>query len=148
MKKNFYQLMVIAGLFFAGCAKTQGPFVNTPVLSSGSFSGQFKLYHVNANSKTVRIDSCNLSLTMELATGYQVTCDTTLHAASYGQYQVQTTASQVIFIDKTYPASGTPTKVHLSGTYNYQYDGSTLQLVAYGPMDTLQYFYNLTRTGN
>jgi hypothetical protein len=149
MKRNILYLFIIAGVCLYGCNPKNDILPNTPVPVSGTYTGQFKLYHVNPKTSAVHVDSTNLNLTMETATGYKVTGDTTtLHAGSYGSYQVNQFASQILFADKTFPPSGTPAKVHLSGAYAYQYDGNTLELVTYGPQDTLQYFYKFTRTGN
>jgi hypothetical protein len=149
MKRNIFYLLVITGVCLSGCAGKTEVLPNTPAPVSGTYSGQFKLYHVSPANNILRVDSTNLSLVMETATGYKVTGDTTtLHAGSYGPYVVNAAASQILFADKTFPPSGTPAKVHLSGAYVYQYDGSTLELLTYGPQDTLQYFYKFTRTGN
>jgi hypothetical protein len=136
-------------MYLCGCAPKNDVLPNTPVPVSGRYTGQFKLYHVNPKTNVVRIDSTNLNLSMETATGYKVTGDTTtLHAGSYGSYEVSSSASEILFSDVTFPPGGTPAKVHLSGVYAYEYDGTTLQLITYGPQDTLQYFYKFTRTGN
>ena len=149
MKRNIVCLLIITAACLYGCAGKTNILPSTPVPVSGTFSGQFKLYHVSAANNIIRVDSTNLSLNMETATGYKVTGDTsTLHAGSYGSYQVNVFATQILFADKTFPPGSTSAKVHLTGSYNYQYDGATLQLVTYGPHDTLQYFYNLKRTGN
>jgi hypothetical protein len=149
MKRNIFFLLIPIAGFLTSCNTNNNVVPNTPVPVSGTYTGQFKLYHVNPKTNAVRVDSANLNLTMETATGYKVTGDTTtLHAGSYGSYEVSSMASQIIFADKTFPASGSPLKVHLSGVYTYEYDGSTLQLITYGPQDTLQYFYKFTRTGN
>ena len=139
-------MVAVACLY--GCAGKTNVLPNTPVPVSGTYSGQFKLYHVSLQDKITRVDSANLSLNMEIATGFKITGDTTtLHAGSNGSYQVNSYQSQILFADKTFPVSGPPAKVHLSGYYVYHYDGTTLQLVAYGQQDTLQYFYKFTRTG-
>lgn len=149
MKRNILYLFIMAGVCLYGCTAKNDVLPNTPIPVSGTYSGQFKLYHVNPTTNAVRIDSANLSLVMETATGYKVAGDTsTLHAGSFGSYGVNSFTSEIIFVDKTFPTSGTPTKVHLSGNYAYEYDGSTLKLAAYGPLDTLQYIYKFTRTGN
>jgi hypothetical protein len=86
---------------------------------------------------------------METATGFKVTGDTTtIHAGSYGNYVVTTGTSQIQFEDKTWPLTGTPAKIHLDGIYSYTYDGATLQMAAYDPADTLEYYYKFTKTGN
>ncbi len=149
MKRNILYLFLSTAACLYGCAGKTNILPSTPVPVSGTFAGQFKLYHVNPVTNKVRVDSANLGLVMEIATGYKITGDTTtLHAGSYGSYQVNSYTTQILFADNTFPPGGSSAKVHLSGSYNYHYDGSTLQLVTYGPQDTLQYFYNLKRTGN
>jgi hypothetical protein len=150
MKKNILYLFLITGVCLSGCfGKKNDVMPNTPVPLSGTYSGKFKLYHVNTSNTITHIDSTNLNLSMEAATGFKVTGDTTtLHAGSYGSYEVNSTTFQIFFSDKTFPLTGTPAKIHLSGAYAYEYDGTTLALLAYGPQDTLQYYYQFTRTGN
>ena len=148
MKRNIFYLLTIAGTFLYGCAP-KNDVVPSPVPVSGTFTGQFKLYHLNTKSGTPRIDSTNLNLNMETATGFKVTGDTsTLHAGSYGGYSISSPTLQMLFVDQTYPPTGIPAKAHLNGIYSYRYDGTTLELLSYGPLDTLQYFYKFTRTGN
>jgi len=141
-----FALLVAFGL--AGCANNNS-LPDTPVPVSGTFTGQFKLYHVNSAKGTSRVDSAYLNLVMEAATGYKITGDTTtVHAGSYGNYAVNSSAFQILFNDVTFSASAPPTKVHLAGIYNYHFDGVNLQLSTYGPADTLQYFYTFKKTGN
>src|ERR1700753_198044 len=140
MKTKLLLATIILFMGLTGCNSKNDTLPSTPVPSSGTFSGQFKLYHVNPTTKTVRIDSANLNLVMETATGFKVTGDTsTIHAGSYGSYVVSSGAFEILFDDKTLPSGTTTGKIHLSGIYAYHYDGSTLQLAAYGPQDTLQF---------
>lgn len=149
MKRNVICLLTIAAACLYGCAGKSNVLPNTPVPVSGTFTGQFKLYHVNRTTNSSRVDSAYIGLVMETATGYKITGDTSkLHAGSHGSYLVDPSSSEILFADQTYPPGSSSPKVHLTGSYNYQYDGTTLQLVTYGAQDTLQYFYRLTRTGN
>ena len=148
MKRTIFYLSVLVWGFLTSCS-TNNDVVPTSPPPSGTFTGQFKLYHINPVTNTARTDSTVLNLSLETATGFKVTGDTTtLHAGSYGSYVGDSGTSQIVFTDKTYPATGTPTKVHLNGLYSYSYNGTTLELLANGPQDTLQYFYKLTRTRN
>jgi hypothetical protein len=148
MKKSNYILIAAACLLLYGCSKTPSVAPNVPFPSSGTFSGQFSLYHINAaNGEVIRTDTCTLNLILSSGSAYKITGDTaTLHAGSYGIYQVNQAESDIEFNDRTFPTSGTPAKVHLSGYYEYQYVGSSLKILSYGPADTLEYFYNLTQT--
>ena len=126
--------------------KNNAPAPNVP---EGTFAGRFSLYHLHSKTGVVDTLTANLILNMETATGYKVTGDTsTLHAGSYGSYLLNSTYTGIEFIDKTYPATGTPAKNHLNGIYEYVYNGTTLQFEATDPADTLIYFYNFTKTGN
>jgi hypothetical protein len=147
MKKSL--LFLSFALLAFGCQpKTVDP---TPSIApEGTFTGQFRLYHLN--QKTGIVDTPvkvnDLVLNMESATGFKVTGDTTLHAGSYGGFVITESLNQVQFNDKTFPTSGTPAKVHLAGLYGYTYDGINLTLETQGALDTLEYYYKMTKTGN
>ena len=134
-------------LMMNGCSgtKTSAP---TPNIPSGTFSGPFYLYHLHEKTGLIDTMTANVNLTIN-KTGFAVTGDTaTLHAGSYGGYIVNSTFTAIDFVDKTYPTTGTPTKVHLNGVYEYTFNGTSLQMEATSPFDTLQYYYNLNRTSN
>jgi hypothetical protein len=146
--KNFYILLCTLTVFVCGCSinKSNSP---APVTPSGTFAGQFMFLHLHSFTAKVDTFKANLQLVMQPTTGFKITGDTsTVHAGSYGSYVFGSDYTEIDFIDKTYPATGTPVKNHLSGVYQYTYDGSTLQMVAYGPLDTLAYIYNMKKTGN
>jgi hypothetical protein len=145
--KLLYSLPLLLALI-SGCTHQQITPVNVP---TGIFAGQFALLHLN--STTGVFDTTekapNLNLSLETATGFKVTGDTTtFQAGSYGSYVLYSTASQIDFYDKTYPGPTASTKIHLDGSYGFTYDGTTLQLGGFGPLDTLEYYYKFTRTGN
>ncbi len=145
MKKTLLYLLPLAALFIYGCGpnKTTAP-VPAP---EGTFSGKFMFLHLHQKTGVIDTLKANLVLQMEAATGYKVTGDTSsVHAGSHGGYVVNIPTSSISFIDATYPPTGTPAKIHLSGVYDYTYDGSTLQLVVYGAQDTLLYYYNMKKT--
>jgi len=148
MKKLLYFLglgMIIA----SACNKTTKLNVQPALTPAGTFSGKFTLYHQNSRTGKVDSSSAALQLSLEGASGFKVIGDTaTLHAGSYGTYAVSASTSNIGFEDKTYPTTGTPVKIHLSGIYDYLYDGTTLQMAAYGALDTLTYYYNLKKTAN
>ncbi len=150
MKRLLPYLLPFVVVFASGCFGNKASAPAPVLVPSGTFAGEFKLTHTNPKTGAVDSATANIQLQMETATGYIVTGDTsTVHAGSHGSYIVTTGNSTIEFIDKTYPTNGTtPTKIHLSGVYDYIYKGTNLQLVAYGALDTLSYYYNLTRTGN
>ncbi len=145
MKKTLLYFLPLVALFIFGC----GPKKTTlPVPApEGTFSGQFMFLHLHSKTGVIDTLRANLVLQMEAATGYKVTGDTsTVHAGSYGGYVVNIPTRNISFVDATFPPTGTPAKIHLSGVYDYTYDGSNLQLVVYGPQDTLLYYYNMKKT--
>jgi len=150
MKNKILYLLPLLVLFAGSCTTPNVTPPATALVPQGTYTGQFTLAHLD--SKTGMLDTskkANLMLNMETATGFKVTGDTaTVHAGSYGGYIVTTSTGQVQFFDKTYPPTGTPAKIHLDGIYDYTYDGTTLKIAAFGPLDTLEYFYKFTKTGN
>ncbi|OKS85308.1 hypothetical protein RG47T_0752 [Mucilaginibacter polytrichastri] len=129
----------------SSCMKSSSD--NTPIaVPSGNFSGQFRVVH--RNPTTGKLDTTkksNLVLTISTATGYKITGDTVLyHAGSYGDFSMN--SAYIQFIDKTIPANATGIlpKIHLSGTYQYAYDGTNFQIQAAN--DTLAYQYVLKKT--
>jgi len=132
----------------SSCGGTQTSSNPTPNVPSGTFSGTFTLYYLH--DKTGVIDTSTTTLTLSMQkTGFAVTGDTSkVHAGSYGAYIVNSNYTGIDFVDKTFPASGTPAKVHLNGVYQYTFNGTIFQLNAASAYDTLTYSYNLTRTGN
>jgi hypothetical protein len=147
MKKTLFYLPLMVLTF--GCAPKMKDAIQG-IAPEGTFTGQFKLYHLNEKTGVVDtpVKANNLVLNMEAATGFKVTGDTTLHAGSYGGFVVSESTNQVQFNDKTFPTTGTPAKVHLAGIYQYQFDGTSLVMITYGALDTLEYYYKMTKTGN
>jgi hypothetical protein len=150
MKNKLLYLLPLSLALFASC----GPGVSNPApvnVPEGTFTGSFALLHTN--TKTGLNDTSHqvtgIILSMQAATGFKITGDTTTYqAGSYGGFLVNEPTLQVVFYDKTFPATGTPAKIHLDGTYNYTYDGTNLEMGAWGAQDTLEYLYKFTKTGN
>jgi hypothetical protein len=149
MKHKLFYILPLALALASGCVsnKNNNPAPVTP--PTGTFSGEFKLTHLNRKTGAIDSAKTTIQLQMEVATGYKVTGDTTtLHAGSYGSFFVSSDGTAIQFVDQTYPPAGDPTKIHLSGIYQYEYNGSNLQVLGYGPQDTLSFYYNLYKTGN
>jgi hypothetical protein len=146
MKHKILYLFLFLIIIAAGCVKSASNTPPPPV-PSGTFNGQFKLYHRHTDK--VPYDSLITNITITFKTPdftYAVTGDTTtLHAGSYGTYGVS--VPYMIFNDKTYNPTAPYTKTHLSGTYLYNYDGTTLILQA-SSVDTLILGYVLKKTSN
>jgi hypothetical protein len=137
MKCKIIYLSLLLSVFAAGCAK-QIPVAPDP---QGTFTGQFTRIRLNKNGK---LDTAyaNLQLTVQAATGYSITGDTsTIHAGSFGSYQFG--GNLVAFLDKTYPTTGKAAKIHLAGTYQYSFDG--LNFIIVGSTYSLGLIYNLKK---
>jgi hypothetical protein len=146
--KLLYLLPLLVLVILAeGCLKTHTDAIPAAAIPSGTFVGQFKLYHRHTDK--VPYDSLTANITVNLVSSgytYTVTGDTTtLHAGSYGTYGIS--SPYMIFNDKTYSASAPVTKTHLSGYYLYNYDGTNLLLYA-SSSDTLILGYSLKKTSN
>lgn len=139
----FYFMLPAAAIFFSGCLGNKKS-VNPGPVPSGSFSGVFR--YVRQTSMGQDTGSATLNLTMGTTTGYKITGDTaTIHAGSYGSYAIYQGSGQILFQDATFPTSGTPQKIHLSGLYNYAYNGANLQISYSSPQDTVVFYYNFTK---
>ncbi len=143
--KLIYLLPLLAVFLITACAKTSNNST-TVVLPTGNFTGQFLRVHYSKTSLKYDTLKANLNLAMAQSTGFAITGDTTtLHAGSYGSYAAN--AYYIQFVDQTYSATAPFTKYHLSGVYNYTYDGSTLGIyIIYG--DTLKLQYNFKKATN
>jgi len=139
--------LLLAAIIGCGPSSTPAPQVGGP---EGTFNGTFTFYHLH--EKTGVTDTTvlpNLQLQLEQSTGYKLSGDTsTVLAASYGSYLVSIPYTTINFLDKTYPATGTPSKIHLVGIYSYSWDGTNLVMTSYGAYDTLAYHYVLKKIGN
>jgi hypothetical protein len=148
MKKILLYSLPVLLAFVIGC----GPGTNNPApvnIPEGTFAGQFIYLHLHEKTGVIDTLKANIQLKMESTTGFQVTGDTsTLQAGSYGTYIFNSTNTAVDFMDKTYPATGTSTKIHLNGIYAFAFDGTTLQMQTSSAYDTLSYIYVLKKTGN
>jgi hypothetical protein len=142
MKRNLVYLLPLLITCFAGCSKdpkTVNYQITPPV---GNFSGTFQRWHLShATGKTDTV-TANLYLHLDAAGTFTVTGDTaTVHAGSFGTYGLGV-GDDLVFKDKTLPPTGTPAKVHLSGSYVNSYSSGNLVLQkTIG--DSLFYQYNL-----
>ena len=145
MKRLIYILPVLVALS-TGCLKSSQS-LSAAAKPSGTFSGQFRLLHKKSNQLKFDTLKANIQLVLTDDINYQVLGDTaTVHAGSKGTYGPGEglSAGLITFIDTTYPKTGTPSKTHLSGTYQYYYDGNKFQMVA-NSADTLSLQYELVR---
>ncbi|MBD1394516.1 hypothetical protein [Mucilaginibacter glaciei] len=131
-------------VFATGCFNNN---TSTPVpVPTGTFGGTFKLLRRKVGATVVdTLKKANIQLVLETGAGYKVLGDTaTVHAGSKGPFGIN--ATYIAFDDTTYPKTGNPPndKIHLYGSYFYNYDGTTLVLL-FNQGDTLNYRYDFKR---
>ncbi|HZX57945.1 MAG TPA: hypothetical protein VFE54_04445 [Mucilaginibacter sp.] len=149
MKFKLLYVLLLLIIVDTGCKKIAYTGPAAPVAPSGTFTGTFRYLH--RHTDLVPFDTLQANITLKMLTNtnpfsYTVTGDTaTVHAGSFGSFSL--TSPYMVFTDKTFPTSGTPTKQHLNGAYLYYYDGNVFQMLAYSA-DTLGVQYDLKKTGN
>src|ERR1700761_8740480 len=120
MKNKFTYLLLLLPLAIAtGCLKK--PKVIDPGQPLGTYTGTFS--DVRTNRPKPDTLKGNLQLLLSSSTGFTVSGDTSLHAGSMGGFSY--TRDTMIFNDIT----TSPGKVHLTGTYIFGWDGTTLLLL-------------------
>jgi hypothetical protein len=143
MKRNLlFLLPLLLSLGVACTPKTDVTPVQAPY---GTFTGQFgaliKKSATSAGYDTIR-DSITLKMTSPAA--YAVTGDTTtIHAGSKGSFAYNRYYIQ--FNDSTKVTTGTGTKFHLKGVYQYGYNGAALTIERYSNTDTALIRYVLKK---
>lgn len=144
MNKKLLFLLPALALLTVGCFKTPVASPTQGGLPSGTFAGKFRLLHRHTNQVKFDTAMCDITVTLNaVGATYTVTGDTsTVHAGSKGTYGIS--SPYISFTDTTWPKSGTPTKTHLYGLYQYYYDGTVFQMLAYS-VDTLSLQYDLKR---
>jgi hypothetical protein len=149
MKLKLIYILLLFVVLDTGCKKIAYTGPSAPTAPSGTFTGTFRYLH--RHTDLVPFDTLQANITIKILTNttpfsYTVTGDTaTVHAGSFGSFTI--TSPYIVFTDKTFPTSGTPTKQHLNGAYLYYYDGSVFQMLAYNA-DTLGVQYDLKKTSN
>jgi hypothetical protein len=142
--KNYFFLCLLAmAVFVTGCVKSINQTNPAVVIPTGNFTGKFAYIHARTSGAPMDTVISVLNLTLSTSGTYAVTGDTSRHAGSFGSFGADGT--YMAFADKTYPVSKAPTKIHLSGSYLYSYDGTTLKLLAV-PSDTVSYQYQFTKS--
>jgi hypothetical protein len=146
MKRYLFYLIPVLLIFAVACSpKSDATVVPTP---AGSFTGQFRFYTRNSSGN---YDSVKNSIFLKMTTDghFRVISDTTLyHAGSHGTFNYD--GYYLLFNDSTYSATAPKTKRHLSGLFQYVYDGTTLKMLrttAGTSPDTIGR-YDLTKTAN
>jgi hypothetical protein len=148
LKHILIYLLPVSFLWLSSCVKTQrdpDTYFANKGYPLGTFSGDFLRIHKNHYTYKYDTLKAYLKLTLSTNTGYAVTGDTaTLHAGSYGSFSED--FANMAFDDVTNSASYPSKKVHLSGFYTYDYDGTTLKITpGVTQSDTLKYLYVLKK---
>lgn len=147
MKHKLLYLVAAAALLMVGCLKSTSDIQNRSANNavSGTFTGTFRLLHRSNDKVPFDTTKCNITVTVNPSGNtYTVTGDTaTVHAGSHGNYAISYPYIQ--FVDATYPKTGTPSKTHLNGIYEYYYDGTVFQMLA-NSIDTLSLQYDLKKS--
>jgi hypothetical protein len=140
MKRLIYVLPFLL-MLAAGCFNDQSSMPSPD--PAGTFSGEFRRIRRNADL-TIDTAKANIKVVIEPGIGYHVLGDTTtLHAGSKGHYGIN--GNGIMFVDDTYPKTGTPAKTHLNGIYLFIYNGGIFQMVRTSG-DTLSLQYDLKKT--
>ena len=142
-KKLFYPLLLLA-LFGVACIKETATSIPASG-PSGTFTGQFRLLRRSTDKVPFDTTKANLSITLNsVSNSFAIGGDTTIvHAGSHGSYTIS--APFINFTDQTLSKTSAQAKAHLSGLYQYYYDGTVFQLLAYSA-DTLSLQYDFKRT--
>jgi hypothetical protein len=141
MKFKYILFLPLLVMLAASCSK---PKRNIPFpVPSGTFAGEFDRLRLNSSTQKYDTLRANITLVMNLTDGYKIIGDTSVHAGSHGNFIMS--AVEIAFEDSTYLGAGLPEKPHLLGTYQYNYNGTTLHMQQTYPNDTLGFFYNLTK---
>lgn len=142
MKHKLLYFLPMLLLLGTGCFKArQAVPIPEP---SGIFAGQFRIVHVTlSTNKKDTLRKANIALNLNGGTKvFSVTGDTaTAHAGSFGTYTIS--SPLINFTDKTFSAAAPGDKTHLTGLYQYYFDGTILQIAAGN--DTLSLQYDLKR---
>jgi hypothetical protein len=142
MKRLIILFLPFIIMFGAGCIKHNEDAVPF-VAPTGNFAGQFMKIHYDLKTRKYDTVKANLVLAMDIKTGYKVTGDTaTVHAGSFGDFSMDNLYVQ--FADRTYSSTVSSSKIHLSGTYQYAYDGTNFRIEAVVG-DTVDLFYDLKK---
>jgi hypothetical protein len=140
MKVKVIYFISVLATCLSGCLKNN-PTPATP-LPTGTFSGQFIAIRRPPDVPKKDTVKATLMVSLSQTLGFTVTGDTTKHAGSFGDYGVN--AYNIQFVDQS-GMSAKPPKYHLSGIYNYTYDGSILEIyINYADTVSLSYIFKKT----
>ncbi|MDB5130863.1 MAG: hypothetical protein JWR02_612 [Mucilaginibacter sp.] len=143
-QKLFFVLALIAALA-GGCVSNKNS-APAPAIPSGTFEGLFRRVHTSSKNGVRDTVKANVQLVLNKTSGFTLTPDntTSIIVASHGGYVIEST--YILFNDVTYQVTtGTTDKVHLTGTYQYYYDGKVFQMANNSFLDTLSLQFDLKK---
>jgi hypothetical protein len=143
MKHKLLYLFPLLIACTAGCSKKPAVVDYQLTVPTGNFTGLFTRYHLTVATGKIDTLYANILLNLDASGNFAVTGDTSIHAGSFGKYSLGT-GDDLLFTDKTLPATGTPVKPHLSGDYLFTYGSGILNLQK-DVGDSLSYQYSFTK---
>jgi hypothetical protein len=151
MKLKLFFVLSLIALFAGGCVSNKNS-LPAPAVPSGTFGGQFRRVHTSSKSGLRDTLKANVLLVLNNTSGFTLTPQTTpsVVVAGHGGYVIE--SNYILFNDVAYQtavssgnSTGTTDKVHLTGTYQYYYDGNVFQMVNNSFLDTLSLQFDLKK---
>jgi hypothetical protein len=145
MKQKLFFVLALIAVLAGGCVSNKNS-APAPAIPSGAFTGLFRRVHTSAKTGMRDTLRANVRLLLDKTTGFTLTDDNIsgIVAGGHGGYVIQ--SNYILFNDVTYQVTaGYTDKVHLTGTYQYYYDGTVFQMVNNSFLDTLSLQYDLKR---
>lgn len=150
MKLKLFFVLALIALFAGGCVSNKNS-LPAPAIPSGTFEGQFRRVHTSSKNGVRDTLKANVDLVLNKTSGFTLTPDNTpsVIVAGHGGYVIE--SNYILFNDLTYQTAvgsgsiGTSDKVHLTGTYQYYYDGKVFQMVNNSFLDTLSLQFDLKK---
>ncbi|GAC1313385.1 MAG: hypothetical protein NVSMB24_36560 [Mucilaginibacter sp.] len=150
MKLKLFFILAVIALFAGGCVSNKNS-LPAPAIPAGTFAGQFRRVHTSSKTGLRDTLKTNVHLDLNKVSGFSLTPDNTpsVIVACHGGYVIE--SNYILFNDVTYQTvvgSGNTSisdKVHLTGTYQYYYDGKVFQMVNNSFLDTLSLQFDLKK---
>jgi hypothetical protein len=145
MKQKIFFIVAFVAVITTACVSNKNS-APAPAIPSGTFAGQFRRVHTATKTGLRDTIKTSVKLTLDKTTGFTLTDDniTGVVAGGHGGYVIQ--SNYILFNDATYQGTSSYTdKVHLTGTYQYYYDGTVFQMVNNSFLDTLSLQFDLKK---
>jgi hypothetical protein len=147
MKLKLFFVLALIAVFAGGCVSNKNS-APAPAIPSGTFEGQFRRVHTSSKNGVRDTLKANVELVLNNTSGFTLTPDNTSHtiAAGHGGYVIESQSHLILFNDITYQVTaGFTDRVHLTGTYQYYYDGKVFQMANNSFLDTLSLQFDLKK---